>query len=42
MAIGTAFTLFVVSAIYTLLARRHWEEAEEERSPGSEPQPVQA
>ena len=26
MAIGTAFTLFVVPAIYTLLARRHWQE----------------
>ena len=27
MAVGTAFTLFVVPAIYTLFARRHWQEA---------------
>ncbi|HZD54566.1 MAG TPA: efflux RND transporter permease subunit [Woeseiaceae bacterium] len=26
MAVGTAFTLFVVPAIYTLMARRHWQE----------------
>src|SRR5690606_1681726 len=27
MAVGTAFTLFVVPAIYTLFARRHWQDA---------------
>lgn len=33
MAVGTAFTLFVVPAIYTLLARRHWQEQREEPAP---------
>lgn len=41
MAIGTAFTLFVVPAIYTLMARRHWEEAGA-HADGPEPEPMRA
>ncbi len=41
MAIGTAFTLFVVPAIYTLMARRHWQE-KQVRAGGLEPSPMQA
>ena len=39
MAIGTAFTLFVVPAIYTLVARRHWQER---RAGTRGPEPVTA
>ncbi len=37
MTFGTAFTLFVVPAIYTLLARRHRDETIEAAEPGPAP-----
>jgi len=42
MTVGTAFTLFVVPAIYTLLARRHWESARQAGDAGPKPEPSRA